>query len=238
MRSTTKRIGRAALAVIATASIALAASPAFAICRVTDFTDRALSSLDEVQRLSFVSQMERTEFDRLKAKPAGDPDYIAEIGSAAGAVDARKAAWEKLEALRIDNIDEYRMVWRSDFLSDEGLRKYTDCITARAPGLVMAGRLESPGLFHLTFSHLTPIGVEKIRTRLIAAYNIANVAELEVHLAELGPQDNYKARTVPLRIADPAKRAVVVMRAGWETPKSLYIPIYPAADHVKAEGAR
>ena len=241
MRSISKRKRRGgqaliAPAVIAAALIALAASPAFATCRVTDFSDRALTSLDEVQRLSFVSQMERTEFDRLKPKPQGDPNHDAIIASSASAVEARSAAWAKLEALKMDNIDDYRSVWRSDFLSDEQLRNYTDCITARQPGLVMAGRLEGPGLFHLTFSHLTPIGIEKIPTRLIASHNIANVAEFEAHLAELGWQDNYKARTFPLRIADPAKRAVVVVRAGWETPVFFYIPVYPTAEHLKAYG--
>jgi hypothetical protein len=224
--------------IAATGSIAglLLASPALATCRVTDFTDQPLASLNEMQRLSFVSQLERTEFDRLKPKPQGDPNHDPIIAAAASAVDARKAAWAKLDSLKIDNIDDYRRVWRSDFLTDEGLRKYTDCITARAPGLVLAGRPEGPALFHLTYSHLTPIGVEKIATRVIATYNIANVGELEASLDELGMQDNYKARTLPLRIVDPAKRAVVVMRAGWETPVFLYIPVYPATDHAKAHG--
>lgn len=236
MRSMKKRMGRVALAAIAPALITLVANPAQATCRVTDFTDRPLSSLGDMQRLSFVSQLERTEFDRLKPKPQGDPNHDPMIASSASAVDARKAAWDKLEALRMDNIDDYRRVWRSDFLSDEQLRTYTDCITARQPGLVMAGRSEGPGLFHLTFSHLTPIGIEKIPTRLIASHNVANAAELEAHLAELGWQDNYQARTFPLRLADPGKRAVVVVRAGWETPVFLYIPVYPTADHLKAYG--
>lgn len=222
--------------VLGVAAALLAASPAFATCRVTDFTDLPLSSLNDMQRLSFVSQLERTEFDRLKAKPQGDPNHDATIAAAASATDARKAAWARLEALKMDNIADYRQVWRSDFLTDEQLRKYTDCITARQPGLVMAGRSEGPGLFHLTFSHLTPIGIEKIPTRLIASHNVANVAELEAYLAELGWQDNYKARTFPIRIADPTKRAVLVMRAGWETPVFLYIPVYPLADHLKAYG--
>lgn len=221
-------------AVLGALAALLAATPASATCRVTDFTDKPLSSLNEMQRLSFVSQLERTEFDRLKAKPQGDANHDAIIASAANAVDARKAAWARLEALKMDNIDDYRRVWRSDFLTDEGLRTYTDCITARQPGLVMAGRSEAPGLFHLTYSHLTPIGIEKIPTRVIASHNVANIAELEASLAELGWQDNYKARTFPLRIADPSKRAVLIMRAGWETPQSLYIPVYPLADHLMA----
>ena len=232
MNSGTKRL----VTGLGTAALLLLASPAFATCRVTDFTDRPLASLNEMQRLSFISQLERTEFDRLKARPAGDPNHDAMIASAASVMDARKAAWTRLDNLRIDNIDDYRRVWRSDFLTDEQLRNYTDCITARQPGLVMAGRSESPALFQLTFSHLTPIGVEKIPTRLIASYNVANAGELEAHLAELGMQDNYKARTFPLRIADPARRAVVVMRAGWETPAFLYIPVFPAPATPPAQG--
>ena len=229
----TARRPRAVWAVCATAVGFAAAQPAFAICRVTDFTDRPLSSLNEVQRVSFVSQMERTEFDQLKSKRPGDPNHYALIASSASVADARKAAMAKLEGLKLDNIADYRDVWASEYLTDEQLRKYADCITSRAPGLFMTGRRESPTRFHLTFSHITPIGIEKISTRLIASYNIANPQDLEAHLEKLGPVDNYNARTVPLEIADPTKRAVVVMRAGWETPLFLYIPVSPTPEYFK-----
>ena len=88
----TARRPRAVWAVCAAAVGLAAVQPAFAICRVTDFTDRPLSSLNEVQRVSFVSQMERTEFDQLKAKRPGDPNHYALIAGSASVTDARVAS--------------------------------------------------------------------------------------------------------------------------------------------------
>lgn len=197
-----------------------AASP----CRVTDFTDKPLAALSEVQRLAVVTEMTRTEFMRFKAAAPGSPNHFALVANAPTITAAREAAHARFATLKLDHVDNYRQIWGSDFLTDEALRKYADCITARQPGLVALGRFENPTTWHLTYSHLTPIGIEKISTQLIASYNIANAAELEASFAELGWQDNYAARTFPLRIADPAKRAVLVLRAGWESPRFVFIP--------------
>jgi hypothetical protein len=202
------------------ASVPASASP----CRVTDFTDKPLSALSEVQRLAVVTEMTRSEHMRFKASAPDDPNHFPLVAGSADISAARDAAHARLAMLKLDNVDDYRQVWASDFLTDEQLRKYTDCITQRQPGLVVAGRFETPATFHLTYSHITPIGIEKIPTTLVASYNIANVAELEASLNELGMQDNYAARTFPLRIVDPTKRAVLVIRAGWETPRFIYIP--------------
>jgi hypothetical protein len=202
------------------ATAALAASP----CRVTDFTDKPLAALSEVQRLAVVTEMTRTEFERFKAASPGSPNYLKIVADAPTITAAREAAHARFATLKLDFVDNYRQVWGSDFLTDEALRKYADCITQRQPGLVALGRFENPTTWHLTYSHITPIGIEKISTQLIASSNIANVAELEASLAELGWQDNYAARTFPLRIADPSKRAVLVLRAGWESPRFVFIP--------------
>ncbi len=225
---------RVALRAAAAAAMMLTASPAMAAaCRATDFTDRPLSSLNEVQRLSLVTEMTRVEYERLKSAPQGSPNFYKLVADNGGITEARQAAHAKLASLNIENIDGYRKVWASDFLTDEGLQRFLNCSSSRQPGLALAGRSESPSVFHLTFTHITPIGIEKITTKLVATYNVANVAELEAFLAAIGPQDNYTAKTIPLRIIDPAKRAVVVMRAGWETPAFLYIPVYPAPDYFK-----
>ena len=73
------------------------------------------------------------------------------------------------------------------------------------------------------------------RKAIVASVQRPNVsdAEFEASLAELGPRDNYTARTFVLRRIDPAKPAVLVMRAGWETPKFTYIPVYPTPDYFK-----
>jgi hypothetical protein len=102
-----------------------------------------------------------------------------------------------------------------------------DCTSQRQPGLTVAGRSETPSSFHLTFTHITPIGIEKITTRVVASYNLANIRDLEAVLAKLGPRDNYTAQTFALKLEKPGKPAVLVMRAGWETPKIIYIPAYP-----------
>jgi len=212
------------------AAIALASvsAPAMAWpCRVTDFTERSLSSLNEVERLSFVTEMTQTEYDRIKAAAPDSANYYALVADSANIREARKTAQAKLESLGIDNIDGLRLVWTADYLDDDQLRGFTDCITARQPGLVALGRPGEGSAFHMTISHLTPIGIEKIATKLVASYNVANAAELEAFLDGIGPQDNYTARTIALKIADPAKRAVVVMRAGWESPLFLFIPPYP-----------
>jgi hypothetical protein len=111
------------------------------------------------------------------------------------------------------------------------MRKFADCESGRQPGLALYGRPGNPGEFHLTYVHVTPIGIEKITTKLIASSNIANTGELEAELAKLGPQDNYPARTFVAKLIDPAKPAVIVMRGGWETPKFAYIPVYPTPDY-------
>lgn len=211
--------------------LALAQVAQAAACRVTDFTEKPLSALSEVQRLSFATEMTQTEYDRVKVAEVGSPNHYALIAASANIREARKAAQAKLESLRIDNIDGYRLVWASDFLTDEELRKFTNCISSRQPGLLVRGRSESPSSFHMTFTHITPIGIEKIRTRLVASYNVANADALEKYLDEIGFQDNYGAKTFPLEIRDPSKRAVVVMRGGWETPVFFYVPPYPAADY-------
>jgi hypothetical protein len=216
----TKRLaaGAALLALMAAGSAA--ASP----CRVTDFTDKPLSALSEVQRLAVVTEMTRTEYERFKAAAPGSPNHFQLVSDAANITAARDAAQTRFASLKLDHVDNYRQIWGGDFLTDEGLRKYADCITQRQPGLVALGRMENPTTFHLTWSHITPIGIEKITTQLIASYNITNAAELEAAFAELGPQDNYSARTFPLRIADPTKRAVLVLRAGWESPRFVFVP--------------
>ena len=217
-----------------TAGLVLAAPLAMAsACRVTDFTERTLASLSEVQRLSFVVEMTPTEYARLKAAAPGSANYYELIGKSATALEARQAARSKLESLRVENIDDYRRFWASDYLTDEQLRKLADCESSRQPGLAVYGRSEDPSTFHLTYVHITPIGIEKILTRVVASANIANLAELEAALAELGPRDNYTARTFALRLSDPKKPAVLLLRAGWETPKLVYIPVYPTPDYFK-----
>jgi hypothetical protein len=212
------------------AGFLLAAPPLMArACRVTDFTDRTLASLSEIQRLSFTTEMTHTEFDRLKAAAPGSPNYYELIAKSASLSEARQAALAKLESLSVDKIDDYRKFWGIDFLTDEQMRKLADCESGRQPGLALYGRSEDPGTFHLTYVHMTPIGIEKIVTRVIASANISNIAEFEASLAELGPRDNYTARTFALRLTDPKKPAVLVMRGGWETPKLVYIPAYPPA---------
>jgi hypothetical protein len=215
--------GRWLLAGLALAG--LSPAPALASpCRVTDFTDQPLSALSEVQRLAVVTEMTRTEYTRFKASEPGSPNYYKLVADSANITAARDAAHASLATLKLDNVDDYRQVWASDFLTDDQLRKYTTCMSQRQPGLTVAGRFDRPTRFNLTYVHITPIGIEKIRTVLVASYNVANVAALEASLEALGPQDNYAARTFPLEIADPAKRAVVVLRAGWESPKFVYIP--------------
>jgi hypothetical protein len=204
------------------------APPAHAgACRVTDFTQRGLSSLNEVERLSFVNQMTQTEYQRLKAVPKGDPNFYALLSDSASLPAARAAAQEKLESFGIQNVDYYQRIWASDYLTDEELRRFADCTSSRQPGLDAYGRSESPSRFNLTIVHLTPIGIEKVTTSVVASRNISNVDAVDKYLADLGAKDNYTARTISLDITDPTKPAVLIMRAGWETPKFIYIPPYP-----------
>ncbi|MDG2004219.1 MAG: hypothetical protein P8J20_12895 [Novosphingobium sp.] len=224
-------IGRFVALALAAASVVIMTAPAHAAaCRVTDFTDKPLSKLREVQRLSFATEMTQTEYDRIRGEQPSSANYYELIASSANIREARQAAQTKLETLQIENIDSYRLVWASDFLSDDQLRKFTDCISSRQPGLLVRGRSEGPATFHMTFTHITPIGFEKITTKLVASFNIANADELEQYLDDIGLQDNYSAKTFALQISDPAKRGVVVMRGGWETPVFLYIPAIPTKD--------
>lgn len=229
----TKKWTTLAAAILTAGMVLICAAGAMAACRVTDFTDRTLTSLNEVERLSFASQMTQTEFEKLHGAASGSPNSYQLITGSPTIMEAKQAAQAKLANLGVENIDDYRKIWTSDFLTDEQLQKYTNCISARQPGLTVAGRSEDPSHFHITFTHITPIGVEKITTRLVASYNIANIKDFESFLDAIGPRDNYTAQTFALQIADPKKRAVLVLRAGWETPKFVYIPVYPTADYFK-----
>lgn len=211
--------GLAALAALASAGSAMA-SP----CRVTDFTDKPMSALSEAQRLSIVTEMTRTEYDRIKAAAPGSANYYKLIADSSDIGAARKAARDALAAIKLDHVDDYRAVWASDFLTDEQMRKYANCISQRQPGLTVMGRFDNPNTFNLTYTHITPIGIEKITTQLIATYNIVNAKELEASFKELGPQDNYGARTFSLQLEDPSKQAVIVLRAGWESPRFVFVP--------------
>lgn len=232
-RRNSHRVGVLVRSCVVMAILALAPTAWGAACRITDFTDRTLSSLNEVQRLSFVSHMTQTEFDRLKEAAPGSENYYSLIVESSSVKEAREKAIEKLETLDIPSVDGYRNIWATDYLTDEQLKRFTNCVSGREPGLTVAGRPESPSRFNLVLTHLTPIGIEKIRTRLVASYNVANVDELEAFLASIGMVDNYPAKLFPLKLIDPSKRAVVVLRAGWETPDIIYIPPYPTPDYFK-----
>jgi hypothetical protein len=215
---------------LAVAGLVALAPAAHAACRVTDFTDRTLSSLGEIQRLAFVTQMTQTEFARLRAAASGSPNHYALIANSANVIEAKQAARAKIASLKIENSDYYTKIWASDYLNDDQLRRFTSCTSNRRPGVTYAGRPDGPGVFHLAFTHLTPVGVEKITIRPVASRNIANIAEFEAFLASLGEKDNFPAQTFAFRRTDPAQPAVVIFRAGFETPAAIYMPVYPAPE--------
>lgn len=204
-----------------------------AACRITDYTDRPLAALNAMQRLAFLSEMTPTEFQKMKAAASGDPNYSDIVAKSATAAEARQAARDKLISLKVDNVDGYREIWATDYLTDEQMLRFADCVSGRYPGLTVMGRPIDPARFSLTYVHVTPIGIEKITTRVLASGNVANIKAFEASLAELGPQDNYPARAFTIVRQDVTKPAILVMRAGWETPKIVYIPAYPTPDYTQ-----
>jgi hypothetical protein len=220
------QIGAIVLAIWSNSAIASA-------CRITDYTDKPLSALNGAERLSFLSELTPTEFQKIKAAAPGDPNYSQIVARSDTAAAVRNTARDQLISQKIDNVEGYRQIWATDFLSDEQMRHFADCVSGRYPGLTVMGRAVDPSHFNLTYVHVTPIGIEKITTRILASGNVANVKELEESLAELGPQDNYTARTFTVVRDDPRKPAIIVMRAGWETPKIVYIPVYPTPDFLR-----
>jgi hypothetical protein len=229
-----RRSGRALgwQALVLGAAVLATPVAALASCRVTDFSDHPLSSLSDAERLSFMRQMTQTEYDRLKGAAPGSPNYVPLIANSANYGEARSAAETKLFTLQsqMQNVEDFATIWASDFLTDEKMRQFVTCSSSRRPGIVFAGRHADPNTFNLSFAHLTPIGIEKIRLRLVATHNIANADQLEAFLDGLGEKDNYTAETFPLTLSKPGERAVVVVRAGWETPLFIYIPPYPAPE--------
>lgn len=221
---------RVCVQLIAVVSVLTTAPAAMAACRVTDFTARPLTSLNEIQRLSFVSQMTQTEYIRLKQAAPSDPNHYSLIVNSANLIEAKQAARTKIGSLNIENSDYYMKIWASDFLTDEKLREFTTCSSNRRPGVIYAGRPDGVDKFNLTFAHLTPVGVEKIKVRLVASHNIANIADFEAFLTNMGEQNNFFAQTFAFKRVDPKKRAVVFFRAGYETPAAVYIPAYPAPE--------
>lgn len=204
-------------------------------CRVTDFTDLNLNQLDNFRQLAMLSEITATEFKRLKQAKPGDDNYHKIVDESESVAMVNKLAFLALEELGTENFDGYRKVWASDFLTDKAAEDFADCISAREPGLTIVG---VPGKdaseFRITLAHITPIGIEQILTRLVAFHNIANIKEFEQFLTDIGPQDNYTAKSFVLKKEDAEKRSVVILRAGWETPDFVYIPSYhqsnPIAD--------
>lgn len=225
-----RKLNRTLTGLFAAIAMLAWAPAASAACRVTDFSDRSMASLNEIQRLSFVSQMTQTEYVKLKAAPAGDPNHYALIAGSANLIEAKQAARAKIASLKIEYSDYYMRFWASDFLTDDQLRKFTTCSSSRRPGITFAGRPDGAAKFNLTFVHLTPVGVEPITIRLVASNNIANIAEFEAFLAGLGAHDNFAVQTFAFHRADPTKPAVLFIRAGYETPAAIFMPAYPAPE--------
>jgi len=211
---------------------ASASAASASACRITDYTDKSLAELNGMEQLAFLTEMTPSEFANIKAAAPGDPNYSEIVANSETAAAARNAAHDKLISLKVDNIAGYRSIWATDYLTDEQMRRFADCVSGRYPGLTVMGRSVDPSTFNLTFVHVTPIGIEKITTRLLASGNIANAGEFEASLAELGAQDNYPARTFTLKLVDPTKPGILLMRAGWETPKIVAIPPYPAPEYL------
>jgi hypothetical protein len=143
---------------------------------------------------------------------------------------ARDRAQARIDALGIENSRHYQKVWASDFLTDDQLKRFITCISEQRPGLWIAGRPEATGVFRMVFAHDLPVGVEKITLRVVAHDNIANIDEFKAYLKGLGERTSLPVQAFSLRLADPAQRAVLIVRAGFEIPVWLYIPVYPAPD--------
>jgi hypothetical protein len=96
--------------------------------------------------------------------------------------------------------------------------------------LFVTGRLQSPGIFDVVIAHYLPVGIEKITLKVVASDNIANVDQLKAFLRQFGEWDDFHVQSFPLNISDPTKPAVLILRAGYEQPRWLYIPTYPSPD--------
>jgi hypothetical protein len=222
--------GRAQAWAAALGAIAIAAQApaAAAACRVSDFLDRPLATLSELQRAAFVAQMTPTEYARIKSAAPGAPLHDAFVAGSTDLAQAQAGAQAKIDALKLENSAQYQKVWATDFLSQEALEKYLVCSSLQRPGLWLSGRSQGPGVFTAVLAHYLPVGVEKISLRVVAHDNIANIDDFKAFLKSLGEQDYFTVRSFPLKLADPGQRAVLIVRAGYETPTWLYIPVYPA----------
>src|SRR5206468_3315464 len=119
--------------------------------------------------------------------------------------DARQRAQARIDALRIENGSQYQKVWAVDALTTEQLKRYIVCSSEQRPGLFLAARPQAPGAFDLVFAHYLPVGVEKITLKVVAADNIANIAELKALLRQLGEKDYFDIQSFPLKLSDPAQ---------------------------------
>lgn len=223
-------IRRYAIGVVGAAWLLASTNAAFAACRVSDFMMRPLNTLTEIERLSFVSQMTQTEFNKFKSAPATSGDHYALISDSANVGEARDHAQAKIDSLGLEDSNAHAKVWAIDFLDDDGLTHYVNCSSQQRGGLWLGARPVSPGAFNLAFAHNLPVGVEKIGIRVIASDNIGNLDQLKTFLEQLGKRDFFPVQNFALTVADKNKPAVLIMRAGYETPESLYLPVYPPPD--------
>lgn len=203
-----------------------------AICRISDFADRDLASVSELERLAFVTQMTRTEFSRFKKLEPGTPDYHPLIANSVSLHQAKQRAKTVLEKQAVQDPESYLEFWATNRLTGEQLVAYNVCDAAKTVGLFINGRLVNPGVVEMAFSHLRPVGVAgPLSISLISTENIRNSAELETYVEEeIGRKDQFRGKVFTLRIADPEKSASVTMKFGEENPRTLHIPPSPFPD--------
>ncbi len=206
----------------------LPATSAFAACRLSDFTTRSLSSLSEIERLSAVTQMTRTEFAKFHALGLNDPNYYALITASANALQAKQRAQAAIAVLGMEQGSEYAKFWAANMLDDKALKDYTMCLAQQNVGIWMRARVARPGVITLHFSHTRPVGVGPYPLAVVASQNIRNISQFVAHLQQLGPRDQFFGETFALQLADRTKPASLTMKFAEETPRTLQIPASPA----------
>lgn len=215
-------------ALLAAALALLPATSAFAACRLSDFTTRSLSSLSEIERLSFVTQMTRTEFSKFHALGPNDPNHYALITASANALQARQRAQAAIAALGMEHGPEYAKFWTSNLLDDKALKDYTMCVAQQNVGLWMRARTARTGVVNMVFAHTRPVGVGPYPIVVTGSQNIRNIPQLTRMLQQLGPRDQFFGETFALQLADRTKPASLTMKFAEETPRTLHIPAAPA----------
>lgn len=217
-----ERIGNAiALACIA-AMLFSTARAQEANCDVGNFKSTNVGALSDVQQLSYISLLSKSQFEEIKKEGSASGSYALISGSADYA-EFRQKISKHLEYLKVDKFSSYQKSWAESALDTEGLKGYLGCLQARG-GFHVGTMSLSEDLSQLSVIWAPGYnGDLKSVPRIVDSHNVENLAEITSLLGNKPWRNQAKDLTIPLRKNNP-KMAADLTIATENQSQTVYLP--------------